>query len=408
MAALLSISAFAAVNTEYRSSTVPKIKVSMTQQTPDPVEPGKIVEVTFKIDNEGAPAHDFIFEIMPQYPFGLPQGEGAQKQLGIISSSQETDRSVIVKYKLAVAPDAPDGGHTLKVRYKSKSENGWTALDDDFSIIVRSMQAILGVSRITSTPMEISPGERAKLSVEIKNFATLALRDIKVTLDIGSGTRSDMPFNPVSSSNILVLPLLSSQATQTLDFNLLVDADAASKAYRVPIKLSYTDAANRNQTTAQYATLIVSAKPVIDAVLERTDLYTANKAGTVVVRIVNKGTEDVKFVNVELQKREDYEIIGPRESYIGELDSDDFSTVEFKLFAKSKKNMVLPLRITYADSHNRQYDATKEVSIQLYDQKQAQEFGLVKNNTGGMVAVVVLIIVAGYFVYRRLRKKRKP
>ena len=58
---------YAAVNTQYFGKT-PNIIVSLIKQDPDPVEPGKIVEVNFKIDNNGTIAHNLVFEIIPEYP----------------------------------------------------------------------------------------------------------------------------------------------------------------------------------------------------------------------------------------------------------------------------------------------------------------------------------------------------
>src|SRR3989344_6904305 len=106
-----------AVSAQY-SRESPSITVSITSQDPDPVEPGKQVEVNFKIDNEGALANNVIFEVLPEYPFSLLPGESATKDIGILGNTQNAERSVTVKYKLKVGPGTVDGNHDLKVRYK--------------------------------------------------------------------------------------------------------------------------------------------------------------------------------------------------------------------------------------------------------------------------------------------------
>lgn len=68
----------AAVNTVYYGES-PRIAVSIASQDPDPVEPGKIVELNFKLDNQGALAKNVIFEILPEYPLSLLPDENPLK-----------------------------------------------------------------------------------------------------------------------------------------------------------------------------------------------------------------------------------------------------------------------------------------------------------------------------------------
>ena len=78
--------ATAAVNTQYMGRA-PDLRVSISMQDPDPVEPGKEVEVSFKIENNGTIANDVTFEILPDYPFSLVPGESASKALPVIKSN---------------------------------------------------------------------------------------------------------------------------------------------------------------------------------------------------------------------------------------------------------------------------------------------------------------------------------
>src|SRR3989338_8603971 len=91
---IIFVMLFAAVNTviaqidtQY-SGRSPNILVSLTKQEPDPVEPGQQVELNFKIDNNGTTADNFVFEILPEYPFSLITDEGASKSVGVLGASQ--------------------------------------------------------------------------------------------------------------------------------------------------------------------------------------------------------------------------------------------------------------------------------------------------------------------------------
>src|SRR3989339_816514 len=90
--------AFAGVNTQYIGKA-PDLRVSISMQDPDPVEPGKEVEVSFKIENNGTTANNVVFEILPEYPFSLVPGEFAIKAIGTVGTSQNSKQSVTVRYR---------------------------------------------------------------------------------------------------------------------------------------------------------------------------------------------------------------------------------------------------------------------------------------------------------------------
>src|SRR3989338_11621377 len=96
MFALVAGIAFAAVNTQYIGHA-PDLRVTLSIQDPDPVEPGKEVEVSFKIENNGTTADNVIFEILPEYPFSLIPGESPAKSIGTIGTSQNGRQTVIVR-----------------------------------------------------------------------------------------------------------------------------------------------------------------------------------------------------------------------------------------------------------------------------------------------------------------------
>ena len=132
------------------------IIVNMVKQEPDPVEPGKQVEVTFKLDNNGTAANGAIFEIVPEYPFSLLPGESSSNYIGSLGTSQYGRYSVTVKYKLKVAGDAPDDNYKIKVRYKTDNMVSWATLDN-LAIKVQTHDAILPVEKIFSVPQVTPP-----------------------------------------------------------------------------------------------------------------------------------------------------------------------------------------------------------------------------------------------------------
>ena len=94
---------------------------------------------------------------------------------------------------------------------------------------------------------------------------------------------------------------------------------------------------------------------------------------------------------------------------MGNIDSDDYETAEFTIFVKStkEKNIILPLILEYRNANNAGYADKINLELPLYDTSEAKQLGLVKGNGKAGFFVIVLIVVAGLFIYRKWRKHRK-
>ena len=255
-------------------------------------------------------------------------------------------------------------------------------------------------------PAVTAPGEKTKLRIELKNYATSLLKDIKVSLNLDKSGDEIRPFAPIGSTNEKVISYIEPQANLPLEFELLVDSDAASKAYKIPLSIRYSDVLNNNYSKTNLITIIVVATPDLGVTLERTDIYTSDSSGNVVLRLVNKGNPDIKFLNVKVLQNYNVKVIGADEVYIGKLDADDFSTAEFKLFVKGKDSAKIPVQVMYKDTNNNDYKENREVELRLYSSSEAKNFGVKKSTN--LIWIVALVIVCGvaYYYFRKRKNKR--
>jgi len=399
--------ALAAVNTQYMGNA-PDFRVTISMQDPDPVEPGREVEVSFKIENNGTSAENVAFEIVPEYPFSLVSGESALRQIGTIATSQESKQSVIVRYKLKVAQEAIDGNHELKARYKIGGFDSWI-LVEDFNVKVRSYDAIIAVENFITEPSVVAPGSKTKLNILLRNYATSLLKNVKIVLALGESSDESTPFSPLGSTNEQVISYISPQSTKLIEFELLADPDAASKSYKIPLIIRYSDAANNNYSKSNIVTVVVGDEPDISVGVESTTILTAGSAGEVTIKIVNKGFPDMKFVNVKLGKSDKYSVISSDEVYVGNIDSDDYETAEFKMYAEktSEKKLLIPLVVEYKDANNKDYRSAVNLELPLYSASEAKKLGLVKGNGNSYWVILVILAVAGFFAYRMWKRRRK-
>jgi len=392
------------INAQYFGRS-PNILVNFIKQDPDPVEPGKQVEVSFKLDNNGTLASNFVLEIIPEYPFSLLPDESASTFIGSLGTSQDERQTVIVKYKLKVAQDAVDNNHKIKVRYKNDDINGWVTLDN-FFIKVQSRDAILSVEKFFTTPEVTAPGDRTKLKIELKNYATSFLKNVKVMLNLGNNGGTTTPFSPIGSTNEKIIPYIEPLASVPIEFNLLVDSDAATKAYKISLELDYSDVLNKNYSKINLISIVVGNAPDLGVTLERTEIYTSDSAGSVVLRLVNKGAVDIKFLNVKVFNNDNVNVIGANEVYIGKLDSDDFSTAEFKLFIKGQNIVKIPVEVAYKDGNGNNYKEKREVELRLYSNSEAKNLGVKTSSYFWWIVIAIIAVIAAYYYYRK-RKSRK-
>ena len=404
MLSIISSAAYSAVDAVYFGLS-PNIIINLIKQEPDPVEPGKQVEVSFKLDNNGTSTNNMIFGIIPEYPFELLPGESTSRSIGTLGSFQTEKQSVIVKFKLKVAQDAPDSSHQLRVRYKNDDINSWVTLEG-FKIRVQTHDAILAVDKFSTTPQVTAPGSKTKLRVELKSYASSLLKDIRVSLNLDKSGDDSRPFAPVGSTNEKVIPYIEAQETVPVEFELLAESDAASKAYKIPLILDYSDSINKNYSKRSIVAIVVGEQPDLGVTLERTDVYSSDTYGNVVLRLVNKGNTDIKFLNVEILPNENVKVIGAREVYIGKLDSDDFSTAEFKLFLKGKDSARIPVQVTYKDANNNSFKEKREVELMLYSDGDAKNFGVKKSSSLAWIIAIVIAAVIGYYFYRKIKARK--
>jgi hypothetical protein len=380
------------------------LRVTLINQEPDPVEPGKYVDVRFRIENIGSEAaEEVVFELTPRFPFSLAPGDSAVQVLGTINSRDIDEKGTVVKYRLIVDEKAIDGVNDLYIRYKTKDSS--YSEPDPFKINVRSPDAIIAVESIKVENDAIAPGEKSSLTIVLKNNADSIMKDIKVKLDL-----TNMPLAPLGSTNEVVIRSLNPGEKANVNFVLAAEPKADSSLYKVPVNINYKDTLGNLFSREEVFGLVIGNMPDIAVSLKSTDLVTANSKGKVTIQFVNKGVTGIKFMYVTLGQSNDYEIIGSNIAYLGKIDSDDYETAEFSIYAKSDKDLVLPVHIEYRDANNKLFTRQEQINVPIYSSSEAKRLGLSSGNSliGPLVTLLIIVVgVAGYIIYRRRKKAKK-
>lgn len=388
------------------ADSFPQLTVTLINQEPDPVAPGNSFKMRFRMENEGGGAAENVeAKLVFNYPFSL-YGEEEVKSLGTVAGYQTGDIGVREEWDLFVDTNAATGDENVEFWYRV---NGgvWTK-SGEYTVSIQSRAAELAINKIKIDKDNIIPGTMTKVSFVLENLADNTLSDVKLNLNIYSQVTTstsvtfvELPFTPIGSGNEKTLKNLAARQSKEIAFDLFTDADAESKAYKVPYILTYSDSAGNNYTREGVLGLIVESSPDLSINLESREGIYASAKGTVEIKIVNKGFSDVKFLNVILSDTDMYEIVSNPEQYIGELDSDDYETAEYTLMMSKTANeqVNLPLQVEYRDANGRLYTQKMDLELKV-SQKPSPVLSIV------IWIVIIAVIVVGFILIRRRRKKK--
>jgi hypothetical protein len=399
------------------------IRISMISQIPDPVAPGEYLELRFMVTNLGSkPLEDVEFKLVPDYPFQLLGLDTGIKSLGTIQGHQKGEEGLVLYYKVRIDEAASEGINKLDLMYRFKGVEDWTKLDY-FSIRVRNLYAAVVIDSFDVQPSVIAPGSVGKLNIKVTNMAGTTMKDVDLKLDLtlssiprsATGAESSLlfdalPFTPIGSSGEKRLGNLKSGKDAIFSFDLMVYPGATSKVYKVPIMLSYNDDQGNLSARSDLVSIVVGASPDIYAVIDKSDLVAGKKSGIISFKFVNRGVTDIKFLDVLLKNTDEYDVVSSQEEYVGNVNSDDYETVDYSLYLKNNvdkkrsSSIMFPLRIMFKDANNVDYSKDINLTYKIYT---AQEKGTAQSSSLWIIVSVVVLMLFIWIVYRKWEKRRK-
>ena len=101
-------------------------------------------------------------------------------------------------------------------------------------------------------------------------------------------------------------------------------------------------------------------------------------------------------------------IISEREQYVGDVASDDFDSMEYKLFIEkdARSTIVMPVTLRFKDATNKEFVETNALVLRIYSQREAQNLGLVEKPNFVWYFVIGFLILI-YVLYRILKKRKR-
>lgn len=272
------------------------------------------------------------------------------------------------------------------------------------AMLVLSMMSLafaLRVDDVSTNPNSIAPGQTSDVVLLIKNNGDDSVTDVSVALDF-----TNLPLAPYNSGSEFSISEIESDKTKQAQFEIIALNDAKSGIYKIPVKIEYKEN-DVAKTKQMVISIMVNSEPIIEVSVED-GLLLKGKENKVSLKIVNKGLADVKFLEILTGTSTYYNLLSQNKIYIGDVDSNDFQTVDFSLFFKDNvpSTINLPVTINYKDITNKEYSQDFVIPLKVYTTSQAQNLGLVaKSNTGYYVLGIVVIVL--YIIYRLIRRRKR-
>ncbi len=384
--------------------SIGELNVVLANQNPDPVSPGNFVELNVKVSNSGDTSiNDATIRFIENENFKIAQGKQIKKDIGVIpaySSLTGSNSYVIAKFLIEVAPDTPLGENP--VSFEVTTAQG--TYNYEFDLSVQDQNPSLEVSNFQIGT--VKAGEIGKLTFDITNPNSVTLSNMVVSL--GLSDVDDKALSTVSGTNQKVISFLKAGEKKTIEFEIEVSPDADAQPYLLPVEVNYEDSFENSYTTEVLGSVRVYSEPIISLKLDSQEIYTQGN-GKITLAIANPGTSSVKGTRIEILPSDEYEIIEGEFQYVGDLNPDDFQTIQANIHISNSDAATLKIKLTYLDSYNQKSEEMIEIPLKIYSQDELVSYGIVAgggNTSYGSIIFALIMGVIAFFVGRKLGYKK--
>ncbi len=257
---------------------------------------------------------------------------------------------------------------------------------------------VIVVDGLETEPATIEPGVAAILRAEISNQGNEFTKDIRAELKLPDEIGM---FNDVSQKKIFKLV---SEGSGVMEFSIIALPGISEGIYVANLSVDYINHIGEERNDEYKISIIVKSKPKMYVQIEESDVYRGKKLGEISVKFVNNNVADIKFLTVELKESERYKILSPKKVYVGDLDSDDFESVDYRIKVKGNDEVLIPLKITYKDAMNNPIEDEVAAVLTMHSGK---DLGKVKSQTLRNVIIGLVVLGVGWWFWRRWKKKKR-
>jgi len=393
---LLMVGSVSAVQTVITKTD--EFRIDLVKYDPSPVQPGETSDLHFEITNlQDETVTDLELTIVETFPFFLDELLENTIEIDSLASGEMVEFIV----PISVNANVDDGFYSFSLDYYSDVQTA--RVSEDFTIYVQRVNRIVSATSIAvessgveNIPGILEPGEIGKMNVVVENSAGYTMEDVSIKLLLNSST---VPFAPIGSTAEKHVASIGSGDYEDVVFDIIALPDAEAGVYKVSFEIQYYDELGNLYVRNDLIGMVIGSVPEFHIEVKESDIKGIGGTGDVTLNIVNTGLSQVKFMIIQLEESDDYEILSEDTLYLGDIDSDDDESATFLLDLKTlSTNVELPITLSFRDSNNQRYEQTYSPEFTIYN------IGNGALSVGWIVAIVIVLAVLGIVFRKKLKK----
>lgn len=391
--------------TPQRNLDTPYLNIILLNQDPDPAEPGKYLELRWKVNKFGnEPLHNITFEILPQYPFTLAPGTRAVQELGTWSRFSQNDEQYILYYKLRVDSSALENDYKIKLRHKDSKTNTWVTRE--YTIRVgESFKPNFVLGNIISNPRRLVGGtDDAELTIDFENIGNGDAELVTIEIELPEGFD-----NSYSYSTRTNLGTINAGTGKPATFYFDIDKNIMGGSYEANAIINYQDK-NDNHNEYRQKTIPfninVMDKPLFEIEnIEFTpeEIEPGKKDVLVRINLKNIGGKEAESISVRAFKESSQPFsLDQNSDFVGKIDPNGEGEAVLRLDIDDDaipKNYNLDIEIRYI-SNNEVFVERKNIVIPITGEIEESE-----SNLGLIFAFIFVALIAAFIGFKFAKRK---
>ena len=408
--AMLVIIALSGITTA-QAPDEPYLIETFLNQDPDPAEPGKYLELRWKIEKFGNdPIENVEYTLDLEYPFFFDASDNPERDLGNLFGSTGEDEFYILFYKVRVDKDAPEGVYQVNLKHRTENSELWFSKEYDVRVEDRkSPEFVLG--QLSTSPKTLASDiEEAELTIEIANIGDGDAENVLIEMELPEG------FTPsYSYSDRDALGTIPAGSSKTATFYIDISKDTEGGIHEAKMSIRYKEADDDDNEYRREAIMLdlpLKDKPLFD--IESVSLIpeTIGPGSLAEIRLLikNTGGEEAESVSVRAFKEATQPFdFDEKSDFIGKLEAGETGEAVLKIDIDpdaTPKDYIIDLEIRAVDDTEvLVFDKTFSITI--------SSSGSGDGITGAAITLpslagfIVILIIVGYAAYRLGKRKAK-
>ncbi len=306
---------------------------------------------------------------------------------------------------IMVSSNVSSGVYSLPIGILYDDDLGNTNFDKAtvlLNVVKKSPDFVVSIAE--NSPM---PGQMTKLRVKVANTGDKPAYSMRVSL--GQNT----VLTPIGSS-VGKIGDVGIGESKEFTFDVGV-ANIQPGFYSVPFTIQYQNSKGDEQpSTLQNAGLNVIVNSDVDFFATgKPAPIVSGESNTIEIQTSNIGSAAISALRVSFDSDTFVLQDAQNTQFVGALNPDDFSTLQFKVRAKdvAEGKHTINLTAVFRDSYNKEHAVSKQAILEVISKETAAKNNAASASTGQtlpIIVITVLAVVVGVWYFKFRKKPAKP